>query len=155
MPFRQAMETQMSGLLAKVFANVKAENKQRGYSLVNLQDKNGGPVWQEFRPTEGFVMPEGKTQQPALPMPSIFDISFEIYSHTKDGGPFMMGFKDFRLMKPEDRAEFGQLYLDLMANKAQIADANEEAEAAAAVSEAPTGEAPKGEIIPPGEPITI
>ena len=154
MPFRQAMETQMSGLLAKVFANVKAENKRRGYTLVTLQQQDGGPMWQEFRQTPGFVVPEGQTQQPAEPMPNIFDISFDIYSFTKDGGPFIMGFKDFRLMKPEDKAEFGQLYLDLMANKAQIDNAVE-AEAEAAVTEAPAGESPKGEILPPQEPITI
>lgn len=152
MPFRQAMETQMSGLLAKVFANVKAENKKRGYTLVNLQEKPGSPIYQEFRPTPGFVVAEGQTQQAPEPMPNIFDISFDIYSHTKDGGPFMMGFKDFRLMKPEDKAEFGQLYLDLMANKAQIADVTEETAAAEAVTEAPaaTGTAqPQGEVLPP------
>jgi len=154
MPFRQAMETQMSGLLAKVFANVKAENKKRGYTLVNLQEKPGAPIYQEFRPTPGFVLPEGQTQQPAEPMPNLFDISFEIYSHTKDGGPFQMGFRDFRLMKPEDKADFGQLYLDLVANKANV-QPNEEAEAAAMVTETSNEATPTGEILPPQEPITI
>lgn len=150
MPFRQAMETQMSGLLAKVFANVKAENKKRGYTLVNLQEKPGAPAYQEFRPTPGFALAEGQPQQLPEPMPNIFDISFDIYSHTKDGGPFMMGFKDFRLMKTEDKAEFGQLYLDLMANKAQVADVTEETAAAEAVSEAPASSAsPQGEVLPP------
>jgi hypothetical protein len=147
MPFKTAMETQMSGLLAKVFANVKAENKKLGYTLVNLRQGNG-PVYQAFRPTPG-VTPTGE----ALPMPNIFDISFDIFSFTKDGGPFQMGFKNFGLMKPEDKAEFGQLYLDLMANKAQIDEAyTAEAEAAeAAVAEVPAS-APvqaQGEVLPP------
>jgi hypothetical protein len=147
MPFRQAMETQMSGLLAKLFANVKAENKKLGYTLVNLRQGNG-PVYQEFRPTPG-VVPTGE----ALPMPNIFDISFDIFSSSKDGGPFQMGFKGFALMKPEDKAEFGQLYLDLMANKVELAT-NDEAEINAAVSEessapATTQQSPSGEVLPP------
>lgn len=155
LPFRQAMETQMSGLLNKVFANVRAENKKRGYTLVSLQNGPGQPVYQEFRPTPGFVLPEGQTQQPIEPMPNIFDISFEIYSFTKDGGPFTMGFRDFKLMKPEDKVEFGQLYLDLIANKTQI-DASAAAEAEAAVTEAPAGATSEqvpgpaqGEVLPP------
>ena len=141
----------MSGLLAKLFANVKNENKVRGYTLVSLRQGNG-PVYQEFRPTEGFKVPEGG-QLPQVPMPNIFDISFDIFSHSKDGGPFQMGFKNFALMKAEDKAEFGQLYLDIVANRAQVDQAyNEEAAAAEAVTEAPAStEKPKGEVLPPIE----
>ena len=139
----------MSGLLAKLMANVKAENKARGYTLVSLRQGNG-PVYQEFRPTEGFVPPP-TGQLPQLPMPNIFDISFDIFSHSKDGGPFQMGFKNFALMKPEDRAEFGQLYLDIVANKAEVEQAYSEEQAAAeAVTEAPAQQA-KGEVLPPIE----
>jgi hypothetical protein len=152
LPFKQAMEQQMSGLLAKLFANVKAENKLRGYTLVSLRQGNG-PVYQEFRPIEGFVVPEGQTAKPIMPMPNIFDISFDIFSHSKDGGPFQMGFKNFACMKPEDKAEFGQLYLDIVANKAQVDQAyTEEAAAAeAAVSEAPSAPAQQAqsEVLPP------
>ena len=92
-------------------------------------------------------------------MPNIFDISFDIFSHSKDGGPFQMGFKNFALMKPEDRAEFGQLYLDIVANKAQVDQAYIEEKAVEdaafnAVAEALSGQ-PKGEVLPPQEPITI
>lgn len=155
LPFKQAMEQQMSGLLAKVMANVKADNKARGYTLVNLQKEVGAPIYQEFRPTPGFVVPEGQTQQPALPLPNIFDISFDIFSHSKDGGPFQMGFSNFAVMKPEDKAEFGQLYLDLLQSKldAQAGyEAQAEAEATAAVSEPPAQTQPQGEIL---SPITI
>ncbi len=48
-PFKQAMETQMAALLAKLMANARAENKQRGYTLVTLQDKATGAQSQEFR----------------------------------------------------------------------------------------------------------
>ena len=152
LPFKQAMEQQMSGLLAKLMANVKQENKLRGYMLVSLRQGNG-PVYQEFRPIEGFV-PPSTGQLPLLPMPNIFDVSFDIYSFSKDGGPFQMGFKNFALMKPEDRAEFGQLYLDIVANRAEVEQAYSEEQAAAeAVTEAPA--AVKGEVLPPQEPITI
>jgi hypothetical protein len=154
LPFKQAMEQQMQGLLAKLMANVRAENKKRGYTYVTLQDPDTGAQWQEFRPTEGFVVPEGQTQQPVEPMPNIFDISFDITSSSRDGGPFVMSFGKFALMKPEDKAEFGQLYLELqeMREEAQ-ANYNEEAEAAAMVTEIQP--APKGEVLPAQEPITI
>lgn len=157
-PFRQAMETQMSGLLNKIMANVKAENKQRGYTLVTVQTSEGQP-FQEFRKTEGWVLPPGMKEQPApLPMPNIFDISFEIYSYTKDGGPFVMGFRDFKQMKPEDKAEFGQLYLDLVASRAQVATSaeDEEAQVMDTINEpSASAEVPTGELIAPQPPITI
>jgi len=152
MPFRQAMEQQMYSILAKLSANVKAENKKLGYTLVKLQ-QNGGPVYEEFRPTPG-VTPTGDP----LPMPNIFDVSFDIYSFTKDGGPFQMGFKNFAYMNAGDRAEFGQLYLDLRVNRAEINQPdNEEAAAADLVTEIAAAPAPeaKGEVLPPQPPITI
>ncbi len=154
LPFKQAMEQQMNSLLGKLMANVRAENKSRGYTYVTLQDSETGAQWQEFRPTEGFVVPEGQTQQPLEPMPNIFDISFDITSSSRDGGPFVMSFSKFALMKPEDKAEFGQLYLELleMRNEAQ-AGFNEEAEADAMVTEIQP--APKGEVLPAQETITI
>ena len=147
LPFKQAMEQQMSGMLAKIFSNVKAKNKERGYTYVTAQNA--------FVPIPGFVAPEGG-QLPILPMPNIFDISFEIKSHSRDGGPFQMSFGDFKLMDDTTKAEFGQLYLDIVAAKAQVAPSEEEL-AAQAVSEnaAPTSEAVKGEVLPPQTPITI
>ncbi len=149
-PFKQAMETQMSGLLAKLMANVRAENKQRGYTLVTLQDQATKTQFQEFRPTPGFVAPE-TGQLPIVPMPNIFDVSFDIYSESKGGGPYVMGFKNFALMKPEDKAEFGQLYLDLLQQKndAQQVQTNDEAEVDAAVAEAPATTGAQQEILPP------
>jgi hypothetical protein len=154
LPFKQAMEQQMWSLLAKLIANVRAENKKRGYTYVTLQDPDTGAQWQDFRPTEGFVVPEGQTQQPIEPMPNIFDISFDITSSSRDGGPFVMSFSKFALMKPEDKAEFGQLYLELLESREETqANFNEEAEAAAMVTEIQP--APKGEVLPAQEPITI
>jgi hypothetical protein len=154
LPFKQAMEQQMWGLLAKLIANVRAENKKRGYTYVTLEDPDTGSQWQEFRPTEGFVVPEGQTQQPVEPMPNIFDISFDITSSSRDGGPFVMSFSKFALMKPEDKAEFGQLYLELLESREETqASFNEEAEAAAMVTEIQP--APKGEVLPAQDPITI
>src|ERR1035437_1189676 len=147
LPFKQSMEQQMQGLLAKLIANVRAENKKRGYTYVTLQDPDTGSQWQEFRPTEGFVVPEGQTQQSIEPMPNIFDISFDITSSSRDGGPFVMSFSKFALMKPEDKAEFGQLYLELLESREETQTSfNEEAEAAAMVTEIQP--APKGEVLP-------
>jgi hypothetical protein len=154
LPFKQAMEQQMWGLLAKLIANVRAENKKRGYTYVTLQDPDTGSQWQEFRPTEGFTIPADRMQEPIEPMPNIFDISFDITSSSRDGGPFVMSFSKFALMKPEDKAEFGQLYLELLESREETqASYNEEAEAAAMVTEIQP--APKGEVLPAQEPITI
>ena len=136
LPFEQAMKQQMAGLLAKLIANTKAENKLRGYTLVKLQDSVGGPIYEEFRPTPGFVLPAGEEQKPLAPMPNIYDISFDISSTSKDGGSFFMKFDKFMYMKAEDRAEFGNLYLELQEEREHRMQQNEEEEAAAAVSEA-------------------
>lgn len=143
-PFKNAMETQMSGLLAKLLANVRAENKKRGYTFVSSTNS--------FVLTPGFVLPEGQAQQPQEPLPSIYDISFDVFSHQKDGGPFQMGFNSFAYMKAEDRAEFGNLYAELSQQREEAHQQivpNEEAEAAAAVSEAPATSKVSQEILPP------
>ena len=65
-----------------------------------------------------------------------------------------MSFSKFALMKPEDKAEFGQLYLELLESREETqASFNEEAEAAAMVTEIQP--VPKGEVLPAQEPITI
>jgi hypothetical protein len=144
LPFKRAMETQMAGLLAKLIANVKAENKQRGYTLVTLRNAEGSQ-WQEFQTTPGYVLPQGKTEQdPPLPMPNVFDISFDIVIESKNGQPYSMNFVKFALMSPEDKAEFGQLYLDIIAQRNEQAEqaqaAEEQAQVDSAVSEPVAGE---------------
>ena len=160
-PFQQAMQQQLAGLLAKLVAQVKANNKTNGYTLVKVQDNPSAPIREEFRPTPGFVVPAGETQKPVEMLPNLFDISFNVSVTSKDGGSFFMRFDDFKWMKPEDRAEFGQLYMDLMQQKIDLASSNainEEAEAAAAVAEAKADAEfnapiivakPQQEILPP------
>jgi hypothetical protein len=146
-PFRDAMETQMAGLMARISANAVMINKSRGYKL----NKNTGIF-------EFLGLPEGITEQVAAePLPNIFDIVFTIYSNRKDGD-IVMGFKDFARMKAEDRAEFGGLYAEFLARKQQAVaqpqqqEASEEQQGNEAVSEVIEGEyeTPNGE-----EPITI
>lgn len=149
-PFKQAMETQMMGLMADLLSNARAENKPRGYTYVAQE--------QRFVDTPGFVLPEGlKEKLPMVPMPNIFDISFDINATSKDGGPFVMDFKKFAQMNPEDKAEFGQLYLDLSQQRVDATEAraaseaaiNEDAKAEAEFNEAPSSAAPQGEVLPP------
>ncbi len=152
-PFRQAMEQQMSSLLADIFSNVRVVNKERGYTFVKSENR--------FVPIPGFVVAEGKSQLAPEPLPSIYNISFDIKSKKVNyatGTAFVMEFSDFKLMSPEDCAEFGNLYLEIVQSKidtqAAVAEATiTEAEAAEAVME-PSAEV-KGEVIPPSTPITI
>jgi hypothetical protein len=154
-PFKDAMETKMAGILSSLMANVKAENKKRGYTLINLQDGENGPVYQEFRPTPGFTLPEGVTeQQKPEAFPNIFDVSFDMIAASKNGGPYVMSFQNFKYMNAEDRAEFGSLYLDIMQQKQEAAEQyaeNIEAEAERVVTEpaASTATQPVGEVLPP------
>ena len=64
---------------------------------------------------------KGEAQVPAITAPAdlIWRISFTMYSWQKNGGPFMLGLKDFRVMSEEDRAAFGQLIQDYAARRAQ------------------------------------
>jgi hypothetical protein len=149
LPFKTAMEQQMSGLLAKLLANVKSENKKLGYTFVTTEGK--------FVPVPGFVLPEGQAQKPPIPLPNIFNISFNITAERKAGSPYVMRFHDFKLMSPEDIAEFGNLYMELsqQRNEAQAANTEEAEAAKAAVTEEPAStEAPQQEVLAPVTPAT-
>jgi hypothetical protein len=145
--FKTAMETQMSGLLAKIQANAVMINKSRGYKL----NKNTNVF-------EFVGLPEGVTEQVAPePLPNIFDIVFTVYSTKKDGD-IVMGFKDFARMKAEDRQEFGGLYAEFLQRKQERAEqaaltegVSEEEQGNAAVTEVVEGEYVAGK----DEPITI
>lgn len=153
-PFKDAMETQMYNILQKVVANVKQTNKQRGYVLV-MDQKTKVTQWIA---NPDFVLPEGKTERdPIEPMPNIFDISFEMYVTTRDkGGPPVIGCRDFKLMQPAERAEFGALYVEFATRRQSLQAeyeaqnaATEETQAAAAVVSQPAAPA----VVLPGVPV--
>jgi len=68
-----------------------------------------------------------------------------MYSFQKNGGQFMVGFKDFAVMKPEDREEFGTILQDFIARRnagtIQSQEASEAEEENAAVAERPASAA--------------
>lgn len=147
-PFKDAMETQMYGILQKVVAYVKQTNKARGYT----QTATG------WVPNPEFVLPEGKTErEPIEPMPNVFDISFELYVTTRDkGGPPVIGCRDFKLMQPAERAEFGAMYVDFATRRQSLqaeyeaqANAAEETQSAAAAVSQPAVPA----VVLPGVPV--
>lgn len=151
MPWKNAMETQMFGILQMVIADVKAKNKLRGYKLNSLTGL--------FEPDMAFVLPEGTQRALPLPMPNIFDISFTIFVTTiTKGGPPVVGLKDFQLMQDEQRAEFGALYLDFAQRRADGRAAADEQLAAAAEVEAQFAKAavsvavPTAAVVLPGVP---
>lgn len=92
--------------------------------------------------------------------PNIFDVSFKIFGVPQEQGTyFTLGFKDIAPLKQEDRAKFGELFLDFINRKAQgavvDADESEQSEAPlpseaaavdAAVTEAPSAPI-SGEIV--------
>ena len=88
------------------------------------------------------------------PMPDsigdvIWKISFTLYSELRNS-TWQMGFKDFKVMTPEDSAEFGQILKDINARRAagqlQTQEASE-AEEEAAVTERPAGSIPQAQVV--------
>jgi hypothetical protein len=106
--------------------------------------------------------------QAAGQKPNIFDISFKIFpvpQTTKKGVYYIYGFKDFAPIAIDDRAKFGDLFLDFAARRAQglVQDAATSEEAAtaadtasveASVAEAPAGPL-QGTVVGKDEVITI
>ena len=90
--------------------------------------------------------------QAAGQKPNIFDISFKIYpvsQTTKKGVYYTFGFKDFAPIAVDDRAKFGDLFLDFAARRAQglVQDAATSEAAETATVEASATEAPAGPIV--------
>jgi hypothetical protein len=81
----------------------------------------------------------------------IWKISFTMYSFQKDGGPFTLGLKDFKVMTDEDAADFGKIIADIQARRAegnvQTQEASEAEEEAAAVAEQPAGAIRTAEVV--------
>jgi hypothetical protein len=107
-------------------------------------------------------------QKPLKPAPSVFDISFRIYVIAPQAGDsnrnYKLGFKDFRALKPEDREEFGSLFLQYVTRIQQQAnvpaDPTEEEilaeQPAAAPASAAAASAPvQGVVLPPTGNVTV
>ena len=82
--------------------------------------------------------------EPLLPVPTdpndlIWQISFTMFTWQKNGGVFMLGMKDFKVMADEDKATFSKILSDYAARRAagaiQSQEAAEQEAADAAVSE--------------------
>jgi hypothetical protein len=142
-PFKDHMERDLYGLIAKETSNIRLRNKERGYTF----DKTTGL----FNATPGFVPPPGG-QLPPLPSVNLFDFSFEIYStQLTKGGPYVMACRKFALMQEKDKQEFGALFLEYMAQRNGQKQAQQEAEE---VDEAVAEESSSkydSEVLPPVE----
>jgi hypothetical protein len=148
-PFEQDMQN-LARLIAQMQSNVKAQNK--------------------VITAENAKLAEGEPKKPLLADPNIFDITFNVRVEKSKAGPFVLRCEKFVQVRPEDRAEFGNLYLDFVSRRADSAEmqiaSEQEAEANTAVSEpapAPAGvvtELPSsgpivGQVVGKDEPITI
>jgi hypothetical protein len=124
-PFESAMQN-VADLFQMIGQNIKAENKAKalkGEPLTPMPDSIGDIIWH---------------------------ISFTMYSWQKNGGQFKLGMKDFKVMTPEDRADFGKIIEDVKkrreAGQLQTQEASEAVEEEAAVSEIPAGSIPTAEV---------
>ena len=124
-PFETAMQN-VADLFQMIIQNIKAENK-----AIKL---------------ENAKMPEGMEPKALKLLPQsvgdiIWHISFTMYAFQKNGGQFMVGMKDFKVMAEEDRAEFGAILQDFIARRSagqiQSQEASEAEEEQAVVTESP------------------
>jgi uncharacterized damage-inducible protein DinB len=121
-PFEDAMQN-VADLFQMIIQNIKAENK--AIAAVNAKDPSG-------------------PQTPLKTMPTSIDdiiwhISFTMYAWNRNGGPWMVGFKDFKVMSEEDRKDFGKIVDEVnarrQAGQLQTQEASEAEEAEATVVE--------------------
>jgi hypothetical protein len=114
--FEDAMGS-VAELMQMMVQNVRAENKVR--------KSKGEPLVAEPSAIEDII----------------WHISFTMYSYQQNGGQFIAGFKDFKVMTEEDRADFGKIISDIKARReqgqVQTQEASEQEEEAAALSERP------------------
>jgi hypothetical protein len=78
----------------------------------------------------------------------IWKISFTMVPKL-EAGTWQANFKDFKVMSPEDAAEFGQIYADIVSRKQEVQSqesAEQEAEATASVVEQPSASATAGPV---------
>jgi hypothetical protein len=129
-PFEQAMQN-IARLFQLIIGNIKLENQK-----ILAENAKVGP----------------EQQKPLITLPQsvgdiIWQISFTMYTHQpQKGGQFVLGLKDFAVMKPEDQAEFGSILQDFIARRAagkvqSQMDSEAEAAAAEAATEAPASTA--------------
>jgi len=133
-PFEDAMQN-VADLFQMIVQNIKAENK-------SIAAKNA-------------ANPTGE-QLPLKPMPDSIDdiiwhISFTMYAWNRNGGPWMVGFKDFKVVSEEDRKDFGKIIEDIKARREagqlQTQEASEQEEESAALSEAPSNGVRQAEVV--------
>lgn len=129
--------------------------------LLVLQETN---VRAENRAIEeaNAKLAEGVEKTELKPLPNIFDVTFTIsVVQPKQGGAFALNSSNFTLIRPEDRKDFGNLFLEFVNKRNQGGASVEEAEAdeanaavEAAISDAPSGPV-QGVVVGKEEPITI
>lgn len=127
-PFEQAMQN-VARLFQMIINNIKLEQKQ-----VAAYNASTNPE------TPNKPMP----QLPESISDIIWQISFTMYvTQPEKGGQFVLGLKDFAVMKPEDYADFGTIIQDIAARRAAgRVQSQVESEAEAAAAEASVAETP-------------
>ena len=133
-PFEEAMQN-VADLFQMIMQNIKAENKT--IAAANAANPTGDQV-------------------PLKKIPDSIDeiiwhISFTMYAWNHNGGQWMVGFKDFKVMSEEDRKDFGKIVDDVNARRKagqlQTQEASEQEEEEAAVTEAPASGVRTAEVV--------
>lgn len=159
--FKYQMQNWMR-TFAMMQANAKAENAK-----IEVDNRAAQKVYDELAP-EAKATQTAPVPVPPKPMPSVFDISFKLYVIPPQAGGgdvnFTIGFKEFAPIKQEDRAEFGNMFLDYVNRKRSGLVVEEETETADQVVAAPAS-APVAQAVvipatdaattPSTEPVTI
>lgn len=134
-PFEDAMQN-VADLFQMIYQSIKAENKNIVAANAKLEPGAEPTALKKLPETVGEI---------------IWHISFTMYAWQRNGGPFMVGFKDFKVMSEEDRKDFGKIIEEVNARRnagqLQTQEASEQEEEAAAVSEPASGAVRQAEVV--------
>lgn len=132
--FEDAMQN-VADLFQMIYQNIKNENKKIATANAALTPEQ----------IAGGAVPKDLLPLPQTVGDIIWKISFTMYTKQVNGGQFMLGLKDFKVMTDEDAAEFGKIIADVKARReaGQVQSQEQsEAEEESAVSEKPASSTP-------------
>ncbi len=138
--FEDAMQN-VADLFQMIYQNIKNENKKIAAANATITPEQ----------TAAGVKPKDLLPLPQTVGDIIWKISFTMYTKQVNGGQFMLGLKDFKVMTDDDAAEFGKIIADVKARREagqiQSQEASEAEEIEASASEQSSAPTVKAEVV--------
>lgn len=137
--FEDAMEN-VADLFQMIYQGIKNDNKK-------ITAENAALTPEQIA---AGAVPKPLKAVPTSVGDIIWKISFTLFSQQQNGGQFMIGMKDFKVMSDDDAAEFGKIIADVKARReaGQVQSQEQsEAEEESAVAERPVNSVPQAQVL--------